>query len=66
MSQARTLSVGMDVHTESLAVASVAQAQGAAVVSRGTVGTRQGDRAKRLRPLRSQSAIRPQRTRRRA
>src|SRR5712691_10173411 len=53
MSQARTLSVGLDVHTESLAVASVAQAQGAAVVSRGTVGTRPGARDQRLRPRRS-------------
>jgi hypothetical protein len=40
MSQSRTLYVGMDVHKESIAVASVAQAYGADVVSRGTVGTR--------------------------
>ena len=38
MSQSRTLSVGMDVHKESIAVASVAQAHGAEVVSLGGVG----------------------------
>jgi len=31
----------MDVHKETMAVASVAHAQGAAVPSRGTLGTRQ-------------------------
>jgi hypothetical protein len=40
MAQSRTLDVGMDVHQESIAVASVAQEYGAAVLSLGTVGTR--------------------------
>ena len=58
MAQSRTLYVGMDVHKESMAVASVAHAHGAAVVSLGTVGTRQCDLDQRLRPLRSQSTQR--------
>jgi hypothetical protein len=41
MSQSRPLDVGMDVHTEAIAVASVAQAHGAEVISLGTIGTRQ-------------------------
>lgn len=40
MSQSTTLYVGMDVHKESIAVAYVAQAHGAEVVSLGTIGTR--------------------------
>jgi transposase len=43
MSHSSTLSVGMDVHTDSIAVASVAQDHGAEVTSLGTMGTRQGD-----------------------
>jgi transposase len=54
MSQSRTLSVGMDGHTESIAVASVAQEHGAEVVSLGTLGTRQCDSDTLLRPLQSQ------------
>src|SRR5262252_10721721 len=54
LSQASTLYVGMDGHKESIAVASVAQAHGAAVVSRGTIGTRQCAIDKRRRPLQSQ------------
>jgi transposase len=53
MSQSRTLSVGMDVHKETMAVASAAQAHGAEVVALGTIGTRQCDIAKLLRQLRS-------------
>src|SRR5262245_61430193 len=41
--QSRTLSTGLDVHQESLAVAYVAQAHPADVVSLGTIGTRQCD-----------------------
>jgi transposase len=41
MSQSHTLFVGMDVHTETMAVADVAQAHGAEVPSVGTIGTRQ-------------------------
>src|SRR5215467_7476978 len=55
MAQSSTLSVGMDVHKESIAVAYVAQAHGAEVVSLGTVGTRQCDIDKLLRQLQSQS-----------
>jgi len=55
MSPSRTLYVGMDVHTESMAVAAVAQAHGAEVVSLGTVGTRHGESDKLLRQLRSKS-----------
>jgi transposase len=43
----------MEVHKESLAVASVAQEHGAEVVSLGTIGTRQCAIDKRLRPLQS-------------
>jgi transposase len=43
MQQSRTLSVGMDVHKESIAVAYVAQDHGAEVISLGTIGTRQCD-----------------------
>ena len=53
MSQSNTLDVGMDVHKASIAVASVAQAHGAEVISRGTIGTRPCALDKRLRPLRS-------------
>jgi transposase len=41
MSQSRTLCIGMDVHKETIAVAYVAQAHGAAVPFPGTIGTRQ-------------------------
>ena len=53
MPQSSTLYVGMDVHKESIAVASVAQAHGAEVVSLGTIGTRQGAIDTRLRHLQS-------------
>src|SRR5262245_39146368 len=53
MAPSRTLSVGMDVHQESIAGASVAHAYGAAGVSLGTVGTRQCDIDKRIQPLQS-------------
>src|SRR5262249_23385540 len=55
MSQSSTLYVGMDVHKESIAVASVAQAHGAEVISLGTLGTRQCDIDTLLRQLRSKS-----------
>jgi transposase len=41
MSQSRTLCIGMDVHTETLAVAYVAQEHGAEGTSLGPIGTRQ-------------------------
>lgn len=43
MSQSRTLFIGMDVHKDALAVASVAQDHGAEVTSLGAMGTRQCD-----------------------
>ena len=43
MSPSRTLSVGMDVHKASIAVASVAHAHHAEVTFLGTIGTRQVD-----------------------
>jgi hypothetical protein len=58
MSASNTLDVGMDVHQESMAVAYVAHAHGAEVVSLGTIGTRQCDIDKLLRPLRSKSTQR--------
>jgi transposase len=41
MQQSSTLSVGLDVQKDSMAVAYVAQDHGAEVISRGTIGTRQ-------------------------
>src|ERR687888_1861920 len=55
MSQSSTLYVGMDVHKESIAVAYVAQAHGAEVISLGTIGTRQCDSDKLIRQLQSKS-----------
>ena len=55
MQQSRTRSVGMEVHTASIAVASVAHDHGAAVVSLGTVGPSQGAIDTLIRPLQSQS-----------
>jgi transposase len=55
MRQSRTLYVGMDVHKESIAVAYVAQAYGAEVVSLGTLGTRQCAIDKLIRQLQSKS-----------
>ena len=55
MAQSSTLSVGMDVHKASIAVAYVAQAYGAEVVSLGTIGTRQCDIDKLIRQLQSKS-----------
>jgi hypothetical protein len=49
LSQSSTLSLGMDVPTDAMAVADVAPAPGAEVTSLGTIGTRQGDRAQLLR-----------------
>ena len=53
MRQSSTFCVGMDVHEESIAVASVTQAHSAEVVSLGTIGTRQRDIDKLLRHLQS-------------
>ena len=55
MSQSRTLCVGMDVHKETIAVASVAQDHGAAVTDVGTIGTRQCDLDTLIRQLHSKA-----------
>jgi transposase len=55
MRQSRTLSIGLEVHTDSSAVASRAQEHYAAVVSLGTIGTRQGDIEHLIRKLPSTS-----------
>jgi transposase len=43
MRHSSTLYIGMDVHTDSMAVAYVAHEHGAEVTYLGTIGTRQGD-----------------------
>jgi hypothetical protein len=43
MAQSRTLCIGMEVHTDTIAVAYVAQDHGAEVPFLGTIGTRQCD-----------------------
>jgi hypothetical protein len=50
-----TLVIGMDVHQATIAVAYVAQAHGADVPSRGTLGTRQWDIEPRIRTMPSQA-----------
>ena len=55
MSQSRTLYIGMDVHKDSIAVAYVAQAHHAEVVSLGNIGTRQCDSDQLIRRLQSKS-----------
>jgi transposase len=55
MHQSRTLSIGLDVHQESLAVAYVAQEHHAEVVSLGNIGTRQCDIDQRIRQMQSKS-----------
>jgi transposase len=51
MSPSRTRFMGMDVHTDSIAVADVAQDHGAEVTSWGTFGTRHCDLAHRIRKM---------------
>jgi transposase len=55
MPQSRTLSIGMDVHKDSMAVASVGQEHHAEVTSLGAIGTRQGDIDQLIRNMPSQS-----------
>jgi len=55
MTQSPTLSVGMDVQKESIAVAYVAPDHGAEVPSLGTSGTRQCDMDTRIRPMPSKA-----------
>jgi transposase len=55
MTRSSMLYVGLDVHKESITVAYVAQDHGAAVVSLGTIGTRQCDLDKLIRQLHSKA-----------
>jgi hypothetical protein len=55
MRQSSPLDIGMDVHQDAMAVASVAQAHHAEVVSLGTIGTRPRDIAHLLRTMPSNS-----------
>lgn len=55
MPQSSTLSVGLDVHKESIAVASVAKEHQAEVVYLGTIGTRLCDIDTLIRKLQSKS-----------
>jgi transposase len=55
MPQSSLRSGGVEVHQASIAVAYVAQDHGAAVVSRGTIGTRPCDLDQVMRPLPSQA-----------
>ena len=56
MTQSSTLSIGMDVHKDAIAVAYVAQEHHAEVVSLGNRGTRQCDIDKLSRRLPSKSS----------
>ena len=55
MAQSSTLSVGLDVHKESIAVAYAAKDHDVEVVSLGNIGTRQRDSAQLVRRLQAQS-----------
>jgi transposase len=55
MSQSSTFYIGLDVHKEAIAVAYVAQDQGAEVTYLGTIGTRQCDLDQLIRKLQSKA-----------
>ena len=55
MAQSRTLFIGMDVHKDTIAVASVAQDHGAEVTYLGSIGPRQGDIDQRIRKMQSKA-----------
>jgi transposase len=55
MSQSSTLFLGMDVHKDTIAVASVAHDHGAEVTSLGTIGTRQCESEQRIRKMPSKA-----------
>jgi len=62
MNYSNTLFVGLDVHKEAIAVAYVAEAPGAEVLSLGSIGTRQCDIDKlvrKLKPASCSSSMRP-------
>ena len=55
MQPSRTRSGGLDVHTDAIAVASVAPEHGAEVICRGTIGTRPCDSDQLIRKMPSQA-----------
>ena len=55
MSQSRTLFIGMDVHTDSSAMAYVSQDHGAEVTDLGTIGTRQWDVDQMIRTMQAKA-----------
>ena len=55
MAQSRTLCIGMEVHTDAIAVASVAPDHGAEGTYLGASGTRQGDSDHLVRPMPSKA-----------
>jgi transposase len=55
MRQSRTLYIGLDMHKDSIAVASVAQEHGAEVTYLGTIGTRQCDIDHLIRKMQSRA-----------
>jgi len=57
MSHSHTLSVGLDVPKDSIAVAYVAKEHDAEVISLGTIGTRQADIDQRIRKRQSKANI---------
>ena len=56
INSSKTLYVGLDVHKESIAVATVAEQQGAEVISLGSIGTRQCDIDKLIRRCQSKAS----------
>ena len=57
MSPSRTRFIGMDVHKDTIAVASVAQDHGAEVTSLGSIGTRQCDIDHLIRKMQSKAKL---------
>ena len=55
MAQSRTLFIGMDVHKDTIAVASVAQDHSAEVSYLGSLGTRQCDLDQLIRKMQSKA-----------
>jgi hypothetical protein len=55
MSQSSLLSIGMDVHKDTMAVAYIAHEHGAEVTDLGTIGTRQCDIDHLIRTLQSKA-----------
>jgi transposase len=55
MSQSSTLYIGLDVHTESIAVAYVARAHDAEIIYLGPIGTRHCDIDKLVRNMQSKA-----------